>query len=142
MRTVVAVGVASLALVGSINGAEARARIRLSFGRTVALQRPIMPAPAAAVAQTGSVGRISYRPAVTISPSQAAVAATATAMPLAISGDTTADVEPRAKIVPSVTTPSPVPPRVREVRTVAQPCEAGRRVGGVEHEDAGFCLIN
>ena len=142
MRTWVAVGVACLTLVGSINVAEARARMRLSFGRTVAPQRPVMPAPAAAAAQTGSAGRIDYRPAITITPGQAAVAAAATTVPLATSGDAIAGAGLTARIEPSAVTSEPASPRIREVRAVAPPCEAGKRVGGVEREDAGFCLIN
>ena len=142
MRTWVAVGVACLALVGNINVAEARARMRLSFGRTVAPQRPVMPAPTAAAAQTGAAGRIGYRPAIAITPGQAAVAAAASTVPLATSGDATAGADLTARIEPSAVTPAPASPRIREVRAVAPPCEAGRRVGGVEHEDSGFCLIN
>ena len=142
MRTWVAVGVAFLAVVGSINVAEARARIRLSFGHTVAPQPPVMLAPAAATAQAGSAGRIGYRPAIFITPGQAAVAAAATKVPLATSGDATAGANPTVRIEPAAVIPAPASPRIREVRAVAPPCEAGKRVGGVEHEDAGFCLIN
>lgn len=142
MRTWVTAGVAFLTLIGSINVAEARGRMRLSFGRTAAPIRPVAPAPAVAAAQPGSAGRIGYQPAITVTPGQATVAAAATTVPLAISGEAPAGADQTARIVPSAAIPAPTPPRVREVRAVAPPCEAGRRVGGVEHEDAGFCLVN
>jgi hypothetical protein len=142
MRMWVPVGVAILTLVGSIDVAEARARMRLSLGRTLTLQRPIIPTPAPAATQAGSSGRIGYQPALTITPGQATVAAAATAVPLAISGDATAGAGLTARIVPSAVPPVPTSPSIREVRAVTPPCEARKRVGGVERGDAGFCLIN
>lgn len=142
MRTSMAVGLAFLAMMGSVTMAEARARLRLSFGRTVATQRPVMPAPATAVVQRSSAGRIGDRPAITITPGHASIAAAASTIPLVTSGDATADTDLRARIEPSAVTLAPASPRIREVRAIAPPCESGKRVGGVEHEDAGFCLIN
>src|SRR4051795_7014760 len=99
MRTWLAVGAAVLALAGSIDAAEARARIRLPIGRAVAPQRPLMPAStAASPAQTGSVGRVGYRPAIVVTPDQAAVAAAATAAPIAAASDVSASAEPSPKL--------------------------------------------
>lgn len=143
MRTWLAVGVAVLSLVGSIDAAEARARIRLPFGRTVAPQRPSMLPPTAALqVQAGSVSRIGYRPAIVITPGQAAVAAAATAAPIAAASDVAANAEPTPKLQRVTVPPTPPSPRIQEVRAVAPPCEAGKRVGGIDREDAGFCLIN
>lgn len=143
MRTWLAVGAAVLALAGSIDAAEARARIRLPFGRMVAPQRPLMPAPTAtSPAQASSVGRVGYRPAVVITPDQAAVAAAATAAPIAAASDVSASAEPSPKLRRDTVPPAPPSLRIQEVRAVAPSCEAGKRVGGIDREDAGFCLIN
>ena len=144
MRTAVAVGVAFLALMGGINVAEARARLRLSLGRMTAPQRLVTPAPtpAAASAPAGFSGRIGYRPAIAITSGQVAVAAAAPTVPLTTSGDSTAGADRPATMAPSVVTPAPTPPHIREVRAIAPPCESGKRVGGVEREDDGFCLVN
>jgi hypothetical protein len=143
MRTWLAVGAGVLSLVGSIDAAEARARIRLPLGRTVALQRPSMPAPTTALpVQTGSVSRVGYRPAIVITPGQAAVAAAATAAPIAAASDVAANAEPTPKLQRVTAPPAPPSPRIQEVRAVAPPCGAGKRVGGIDREDAGFCLIN
>lgn len=146
MRTVAAVGVAFLALMGCINVAEARARLRLSLGRMTAPQRLVTPAPtpapAAASAPAGFSGRIGYRPAIAITSGQVAVAAAAPTVPLATSGDSTAGADRPATMAPSVVTPASTPPHIREVRAIAPPCESGKRVGGVEREDDGFCLVN
>lgn len=142
MRTWLAVGAAVLSLVGSIEAAEARARIRLPFGRTVAPQRPLMPAPtAASPVQTGSVSRVGYRPAIVITPGQAAVAAAATAAPITAASDVAANAEPTPKLQRVTAPPAPLSPRIQDARAVAPPCEAGKRVGGIDREDAGFCLI-
>jgi len=143
MRTWLAVGAVVLALVGSIDDAEARARIRLPFGRTVALQRPLMPAAtAASPVQTGTVSRVGYRPAIVVTPGQAAVAAAATAAPIAATSDVAAGAEPTQKLQRVAASPAPPSLRIQEVRAVAPPCEAGKRVGGIDREDTGFCLIN
>lgn len=143
MRTWLAVGAAVLSLAGSINAAEARARIRMPFGRTVAPQRPLMPAPvAASPVQTGSVSRVGYRPAIVITPGRAAVAAAATAAPIAAASDVAAGAEPTPKLH-QVTAPPALPSRrIQEVRAIAPPCETGKRLGGIDREDARFCLIN
>jgi hypothetical protein len=142
MRTWVAVGAAFLAFVGSSDVTEARARIRLPFGRTVTPKWSAMPAPAAAAAQTGSVGRVGYQPAIFFTPGQTAVGAAATTVPLATSANAAAGADLIARTGPSVMAPSPTTPRVHQVRAVAPPCESGKRVGGIDREDAGFCLIN
>lgn len=143
MRTWLAVGAAVLSLAGSINAAEARTRIRMPFGRTVTPQRPLMPVPlATSPVQTGSVSRVDYRPAIIITPGQAAVAAAATAAPIAAASGVAAGAEPTSKLQ-QVTAPPALPSRrIQEVRAIAPPCETSKRVGGIEREDAGFCLVN
>ncbi len=141
MRTWLAVCAAILSLAGSINTAEARARIRMPFGRTVAPQRPLMPAPtAASLVQTRSVSWVGYQPAIVITPGQAAVAAAAAVAPIAAASNVASNAEPKLQRV----TAAPAPPalRIQEVRAVAPPCEVGKRIGGIDREDAGFCLIN
>jgi hypothetical protein len=142
MRAWLALGAAVLTLAGGLDAAQARARVRVSTGRTVEPHRPAIPVPAAAAAPIGAPVRVGDPPAVAVTPVRAAPAGTAVAVPAVVAAEANAAAE--AAPTPQRVNAPPVPatPRIREVRAMAPPCEAGRRVGGITREEAGFCLIN
>ncbi|MEE7462173.1 hypothetical protein MFUR16E_13175 [Methylobacterium fujisawaense] len=140
MRAWLVAGVAFSTLVGSIDTVEARGRGRLFFGRSSTAQRPASP-PSVAATDTAPSGRAGYRPIIAIAP--APIAAAVPAAAAAAVANTPAEArEPELRPQPTLLRPPPETPRVQAVRAVAPSCETGRRVGGVDRAEAGFCLIN
>ncbi|GEM_PF-6763478 len=137
MRTSLVVGVAALALAGSIQAAEARGR---GFGRLFSGKAPTRDQPVATTSAAGTrpdatrISRIGLRPAIATAPAAASAVAPVVAVP-----QSRATGEPASAASRSVNTPAP---HVQEARVAVPACTPERRVGGVGDSGTGFCLIN
>ena len=146
MRAWLVMSAVAVVFAGSIEAVEARGRGfgRLFSGRAPTPYRPIASSPAAGLRpEATQATKLSYQPAIAITPGRTTAVAAATAVPVAAATELRLSDEPVAAPLRSVpSSVAPPPQQVREARAVLPPCAPERLVGGLGETMSGFCLIN